>query len=428
MTKFVTAVLCLLAVAVPRASEAQNLVVTNARIIDGKGGVIERGSVVVRDGKIASVAAGARRVHRGRAADRRAGADGDARLHRRPPAHRPGQRRGMAEDPSGRAAPGVPRRRLYHRSVRHLPGRRRRGAPARRCGHAAGSAAADGQIIPLARAGAPGGGGRGGDPARFDTSRGPLRPTQPAAEIPPADTIKAVEAIAGQRYDFIKTVITTTPDGPETRTLKLIVDEGRKRNLPTITHAVSVVDTLAAVEARPAVLVHTPHIGQLQESRRQDHRRRRHPHDLDSGRLRPHFGPDNTPLFRDAPAVSLGDALQRRSGTGECASACRRPACPTATAPTPAGRRSESLADELRALRADVLAARHHEDHGAGRGARGVAGGLNRHARARQDGGHGARSTATRWPTSDDLLKVVTTIKGGRIVSDKRGARAGASR
>src|SRR5688572_27859560 len=37
---------------------AQNLVITNARILDGKGGAIARGSVVVRDGKIVFVAAG----------------------------------------------------------------------------------------------------------------------------------------------------------------------------------------------------------------------------------------------------------------------------------------------------------------------------------------------------------------------------------
>ena len=37
---------------------AQNLVIVNARVIDGKGGVIERGSVAVRDGKIVSVAPG----------------------------------------------------------------------------------------------------------------------------------------------------------------------------------------------------------------------------------------------------------------------------------------------------------------------------------------------------------------------------------
>src|SRR6185436_20494996 len=37
---------------------SQSLVITNARIIDGNGGVIPRGSVVIRNGRIASVAAG----------------------------------------------------------------------------------------------------------------------------------------------------------------------------------------------------------------------------------------------------------------------------------------------------------------------------------------------------------------------------------
>src|SRR5688572_12759367 len=40
------------------AATAQNLVISDARILDGKGGAIERGSVVVRDGKIVSVAGG----------------------------------------------------------------------------------------------------------------------------------------------------------------------------------------------------------------------------------------------------------------------------------------------------------------------------------------------------------------------------------
>ena len=36
----------------------QDLMITNARIIDGNGGVIENGSVAVEDGRIASVSAG----------------------------------------------------------------------------------------------------------------------------------------------------------------------------------------------------------------------------------------------------------------------------------------------------------------------------------------------------------------------------------
>ena len=42
----------------PRDLAAQNLVISNARIITGAGVVIERGSIVVRDGRIVSVAAG----------------------------------------------------------------------------------------------------------------------------------------------------------------------------------------------------------------------------------------------------------------------------------------------------------------------------------------------------------------------------------
>ena len=41
---------------------AQDLVITNARIITGTGAVIDRGSVVVRDGRIVSVAAGSASV------------------------------------------------------------------------------------------------------------------------------------------------------------------------------------------------------------------------------------------------------------------------------------------------------------------------------------------------------------------------------
>jgi len=38
---------------------AQNLVISNARIIAGPGQVIEKGAVVIQDGKVASVTAGA---------------------------------------------------------------------------------------------------------------------------------------------------------------------------------------------------------------------------------------------------------------------------------------------------------------------------------------------------------------------------------
>src|SRR5687768_9873669 len=51
------------------AAPAQELTITNARIIDGTGNVIERGAVVVREGKIESVAAGPPAGSRGRVVD-----------------------------------------------------------------------------------------------------------------------------------------------------------------------------------------------------------------------------------------------------------------------------------------------------------------------------------------------------------------------
>ena len=98
-----------------------------------------------------------------------------------------------------------------------------------------------------------------GDPARTDPARGPL-PTTPAPAIPRDATIKAVETAVQAGYDYLKVVLNTTQNGPEVETLKLIVAEGKKHNKPTIVHAVSVRDTLAALEAKPDLLVHTPHI------------------------------------------------------------------------------------------------------------------------------------------------------------------------
>ena len=100
------------------------------------------------------------------------------------------------------------------------------------------------------------------DPARTDPARLPLAgPAAPA--IPREVTLKMIDAAKAAGYDYLKTVMNATPGGPEIATQKFIVEEGLKRNMPTITHAVSVRDTLAALEGKPALLVHTPHIGDL---------------------------------------------------------------------------------------------------------------------------------------------------------------------
>src|SRR5437773_1689444 len=105
---------------------AQNLVITNARVLDGTGKVIERGSVVVRDGKIASVAAGAAAGDRTLAAPVRP----RRRDRRRPAAIR------RASTPRGLRC--VPRNRLARfppqtRSTPSRPPRRRASITSRPC-------------------------------------------------------------------------------------------------------------------------------------------------------------------------------------------------------------------------------------------------------------------------------------------------------
>src|SRR5690606_8873650 len=71
MTRTTAARFSLIAAAVmwATAAHAQDLVITNARILDGNGEVIEQGHVVVRDGRIESVAAGAPAETAGRTID-----------------------------------------------------------------------------------------------------------------------------------------------------------------------------------------------------------------------------------------------------------------------------------------------------------------------------------------------------------------------
>ena len=284
---------------------AQALVVTNARILDGTGRVIESGSVVVRDGKIVSVSPGSATVPGARVIDarRKTVMPGFIDAHRHIVRGEAAQwlkaesatrmqeflDAGFTTVLSAGDAPEVIlelRRRLQHGE---LKGPRL---------FAAGR-------VPLARPAAAPASGRGGagagDPARFDVSRPPLRPTSPAGAIPPGETIKAVEAVAKAGFDYIKTAIIVTPGGPEKDTLALIVREGKKHNLPTITHAVTVQDALAAVDAGVARLVHTPHIGRLQEDRAAAERIANGGIPMTStlAIFLPHFGADNKPLFRD---------------------------------------------------------------------------------------------------------------------------------
>jgi imidazolonepropionase-like amidohydrolase len=276
---------------------AQDLVITNARVLDGAGGVVERGAVVVEGGKIASVSSTVPSAPRGRVIDAagKTVMPGFIESHRHPI-------QGGAQWLDGEA-PARMREFLEAGFTTMLSAgddietalelRRR---------------IEDGRIkgprlvvlgrVPTAR---PAGGGAGGgprvDPARSDQSRVPR--TQAANAVPPEETRAAVEAMAKAGVDGLKTNIIVTPGGPEKATLTLIVQEAKRHGLPVITHAVTVDDTLAAVEAGVQSLAHTPHIGQLTPEQTQTIVRAGIPMMSTLGVFVPYFDGDNRPLFRD---------------------------------------------------------------------------------------------------------------------------------
>jgi imidazolonepropionase-like amidohydrolase len=415
-------------VAMPVEIAAQDLAIVNARILDGKGGVIERGSVVVRGGKIVSVGSGA-----APAGVQRIDAQGRTVMPGFIDAHR-------------HIATGDPSEWLAKRAPAQMQEFLDAGFTTVLCaicpdqavelrqrvesGAVKGPRLLVGQIILLARPAAPpagGGGGRGGDPARFDTSRPPLRPTQPAGAIPPAETIKTVESIASRKYDYLKTIITTTPGGPEVETLKLIVAEGKKRNLPTITHAVSVIDTLAAVDARPDVLVHTPHIGHLNDDAAAVKKIAGAGIPMTSTLqvFGPHFAADNTPLFRDGepfPWNTLSSAGDGPVNARLLWEAGISYGYGTDTTWPP----KESLADELRAL--SLVFSPRDISKIMGQGA--ARSTLRQEIGTLESGKVADIVLIDGNPLTNinDLLKVWITVKDGRIVSDSRSRNGRATK
>jgi imidazolonepropionase-like amidohydrolase len=297
LSRCVTAAAALILAA---TANAQDLVVTNGRILDGTGKVIERGSVVVRGGKIVSVSASTPAAGGARTID----AGGKTVMPGLIDAHRhlvqgdgaqwlatraPQQLQEFLDAGFTTVLSAIDPPQLLEARNRINQGQMR------------GPRLYAGVFVPVAGAAGGGGGGPREDPARTDPARGPI-PAQAAPAIPHDATIKAVEAAAKAGYDYLKVVLNTTRNGPEIDTLKLIVSEGKKHNLPTIVHAVSVHDTLAAIEASPATLVHTPHIENLGD---------------DSAAVKkivdahipmtstlavfvPHYGSGTQPLFRDA--------------------------------------------------------------------------------------------------------------------------------
>ena len=244
---------------------------------------------------------------------------------------------------------------------------------------------------------------------------------QPAAAVPREVTIKGVEDAAKAGYDYLKVVLNATKNGPELETLKLIVSEGKKHNLPTIVHAVSVRDTLAAIEAKPDLLVHTPHIGNLGDDPAAVKKivDAKIPMTSTLAVFVPHFDATGAPLFRDRLAFPFNTLSSAGQGPVNARLLWEAGLVSYGYGTDTQWPPKDTLADELRALRLvfspqDIVKiitknAATATMHGAEFGTL-EAGKL---ADIVIIDGDPLRD-------SNALLNVVTTIKGGQVVFEKK--------
>lgn len=201
---------------------AQDLTITNARIVAGNGTVIERGSIVVRGGKIASVAAGAPAATAGRVIDAK----------------------GMS------AMPGFID---GHRHINTGPNEKAQMQALLEAGYTtilSGGGPTEGNITLR-------------DHIDQGTINGPrIIPSGSVRLTLTPDAARAeVRRIAGLGIKFTGEIALTPIPGPsekEIETLKAILDEGQKAGVIVQVHAVSSSAMIAAVDAGVKLLVHLP--------------------------------------------------------------------------------------------------------------------------------------------------------------------------
>ena len=207
---------------------AQDLVITNARIIVGNGSVIDQGSIVIRGGRIASVAAG------------RADATGVQTIDARSMSAMPGFIDG-------------------HRHINTGPNEKEQMQKLLEAGYTtilSGGGPAEGNLTLK-------------DHIEKGLIKGPrIIPsgTVNLANNTPEKARAEVQRLAGLGIKFIGEMALTpkpAPTAKELENLRAIVDESKKAGVWVQIHAVSPQAMMAAVEAGVPKLVHTPHFGWL---------------------------------------------------------------------------------------------------------------------------------------------------------------------
>src|SRR4051812_9698778 len=223
MTKFFPATLaCLTTLALAPVS-AQDLTITNARIIVANGTVIDRGSIVVRAGKIVSASAGAPSAPAGRTIDAN----------------------GMT------AMPGLID---AHRHINTGPDEKAQMQALLEAGYTtilSGGGPADGNLT-----------------LKDHIDKGVINGPRiiPSARIAltnntPEMARAQIRAMAAMGIGFTGEILLTPVPGPtaqEIEVLRAIVDEGKKAGVNIQVHAVSSSAMMAAVDAGARLLVHLP--------------------------------------------------------------------------------------------------------------------------------------------------------------------------
>jgi imidazolonepropionase-like amidohydrolase len=215
---------------------AQDLVITNARIIVGNGQVVEQGSIVVRNGRIVSAGAGAPNAAGSRTID----AKGMTAMAGYIDAHRH-IINGNADQWFKQEAAARMQEFLESGYTTLMSG----GGPVPGIiqlkeqiekGQLKGP-----RIVTSGRA----------DPDSFKTE---------------AQARAGVQALAKAGVEIVKARIDPPANAPQVAMLAIVIDEAKKHNLEVMVHAVSPKAMLEAVRVGAQKLVHTPHFGWLSEA------------------------------------------------------------------------------------------------------------------------------------------------------------------
>jgi imidazolonepropionase-like amidohydrolase len=278
---------------------AQDLVINNARILDGAGGVIENGSIVVDDGVITSVAAGSGRLAGATVID----ADGRTVMPGYIDAHR--HLGGGGADWLDKEAPAAMQGWLDAGFTTILdalaigPSMEQYAELRRRieAGQFPGPRLKLSGMVPVNGTAMP----RGvSDAARADPARIPLAERTPVDATPPDQARAQVDAFAAQGADNIKIILVASPKGDDVATLRAIADQAHMHGMRMITHNTSVTDALEAVEGGTDYFAHTPHIGWVDEGDAIDRIvASGAPMVSTLGVFTPYYGPEGDGLFRD---------------------------------------------------------------------------------------------------------------------------------